>query len=134
MIHLVVSVGLSALTGFLENMLCTTSMVQSYIVHHQPELCTNDLHCAPCAQEGNTFFSHVGFLTNIGPPCAPWCTTQASGAQRSSHKPKWTDGQMLPNVLSPCYTVEIFRLEKYGIFIKTICNLVIGGKNSRHHS
>ena len=35
------------LSGFVRPTLCTTLWVQDYIVHHQPALCTTDLHCAP---------------------------------------------------------------------------------------
>ena len=64
-------------------------------------------------------------LTDIGPPCAPWCTSHVSGAQcRSvvhnlllyrwgsaqcgSYKPKHerTDRQTLPNILSPSFAVD----------------------------
>ncbi len=32
--------------GFVGHMLCTTSMLQGYVVHHQPPLCTMDIfHC-----------------------------------------------------------------------------------------
>ena len=37
---------------FVGHMLWTTSMVQSYVVHRRPVLCTTDLHCAPwCTRE-----------------------------------------------------------------------------------
>ena len=32
-----------SLSGFVEPTLCTTSMVQNYVVHHQPALCTTNL-------------------------------------------------------------------------------------------
>ncbi len=114
-------------------MLCTTSMVQDYIVHHRSALCTTDLHCTPwCTREpmsvrnrghphccGN-FLCCARLLTDICPPCTPWCITQLGGAQcrsvvhnvvlypqggsqRRSHKSRQMD---LPIVLSLCYTVD----------------------------
>ena len=92
----------------------------SCIVHHQSVLCTmlhkgylcpRKVGVAPPPNIFRVF--HVNhqkmknvrgnppLLMDIGPPCAPWCTTQVSGAQRRSQKPKW----ILTNVLSLCYAV-----------------------------
>ena len=46
------------LSGFVRATLCTTSMVQNYIVHRQPALCTGDLHCA---QRGRLSVRSRGF-------------------------------------------------------------------------
>ncbi len=48
---------LSALAeGFMEAILCTASMEQSYIVHHRPVLCTTNLHCT-MVHKGGLFFN-----------------------------------------------------------------------------
>ncbi len=99
--------------GFVSAMLCTTSWVQDYVVHH---LVGTGLCCAPptCVVHQPTCVVHQGtqiytrgtyvrqmwglpltfsilchtkygqnVLMDIGPPCAPWCTTQVDGAQCS---------------------------------------------------
>ena len=44
------------LSAFVEPTLCTTSTVQSYVVHHRPALCTTDLLCAACCTRVTYFF------------------------------------------------------------------------------
>ena len=69
--------------------LCTTATVQSYIMHHQPALCTTDLHCAPYrAQGGIHLFPENTWcdpsFSKKGIPYAPWCTMHFNGGQCSS--------------------------------------------------
>ena len=101
-------------------MLSTTLWVQDHVVHHRPALCTirwctrwfcniviiSDRDGAQCRGQ-------PPHLTDIGPPCAPWCTMQVGGAQhrsmvcnvvlysvggaqRRSHKPTLTHSQTAP--------------------------------------
>ena len=94
-------------------------------MHHMSVVCS----CAPPNTDKKCLFLHVAcdpsknekcwgrhpHLTDIGPPCAPWCaqhrlevhnagrwcTTLYSlgGAQCRSHKPRHTDTQTLPKNL-----------------------------------
>ncbi len=85
--------------------------------------CSRTFHQWPCSGSIYSYLVHyrnfdLGMNKWIGPPCAPWCTTQPGGAQHRSvvhntvlypwggtqcrfQKPGWTDRQTLPNVLSP---------------------------------
>ncbi len=74
----------------------------SVLVTHQ--VCTKSMFShVPCAPPKNEKCQGWPLFTDIGPPCAPWCTTKVgdagrwctmlnhwSGAQRSSHKPRQT--------------------------------------------
>ena len=44
-------------------MLCTTSMVQDYVVRHRPALGTTNLHCSPWCTRGT--FVCVKYTTNL---------------------------------------------------------------------
>ena len=57
--------------GFVEPMLCTTSTVQSYVVHHRPVLCTTDLYCAPWCTRG-TYTLVVHYIYSF--VLIRWCT------------------------------------------------------------
>ncbi len=63
-VHLCVGV-----CGTYTSMLCATSIVQSYIVHHRPALCTTDLHCAPLHVGDVCDIFHVRYQLALR-----WCT------------------------------------------------------------
>ncbi len=50
-------------SGFVRTMLFTTSVVQDYIVHHRPALCTTVLCCARWCTEGTYVCDHLLFIT-----------------------------------------------------------------------
>ena len=94
--------------------MCRTKCLLSVLVTHQ--IWTKSAHFThvPCEvvnnQKNEKASGRPPLLMDIGPPCAPWCTTQVgsahcrsmvhnivlypwSGAQRRSHKPRQTDRQ-----------------------------------------
>ena len=103
------------------------TLICIFVVNH---LISTKLHCAPpkCASVQNHIVNldlHVcrqppkyytmrlcPYVPAVSPLCSMvhdagwWCTTQVNGAQHSLNKPGQTDGQTLPNVLSPCYAVD----------------------------
>ncbi len=66
-----------------EAMLCTTEVHVNTELHCQPWFACL-LPTTKILMSGATPTSH-----NIGPPCAPWCTTQVDGAQCSPVPMSW---------------------------------------------
>ncbi len=81
---------------------------ESHVVHHQPVLCTTDLHCAPWCTIGTyiTVWRHVKLhnecLRKRAMKCPMWKVRERSGIFISitNHIEKWNESARAFNVLS----------------------------------
>ena len=78
---------------------CTTSMVQSYVVHYRTALCNIDLHCAPWSTRGHfLFMNYCNFpdrFTMFTVNMLRWCTwawprVQSFGSSQCTYKSRFT--------------------------------------------